>query len=343
MDFQQWHLQSKTQQIRYIAFVTALLYGLYALLESDLTLSHPTLRWMVHGVLIPISLLVIGGLTYYPKLHQVMRTLLVIAPITALLSNLLFNIDSPRFAFFSPEIYLNVVWTFAISGLTLRYAAISASISVSIVVLITLVKGVNGEFYALHMLWLMSAYLFGVVNAVVQEQANKTLYMQQRTLAHSASSDGLTALWNRAKIAELYECETTLIRQHHYPMSLIMLDIDHFKTVNDTHGHAVGDSVLVSFANLLLNNVRHQDHVGRIGGEEFVILLPHTDIAQATTVAALLQEKINHFDFSEVGNKTASFGLTQYRHGESLSELLSRADKALYLAKDNGRNRIEVL
>lgn len=343
VDFQQWHLQSKTPHIRYIAFVTALLYLLYALLEHGLGLRHSEQRLLVHGLLVPGALLIIGALSYYPRLHRMMRALLVIAPIGAILANLWFNIATARFPFFAPEIYLTIIWTFAISGLTLRYAAISATASAILVLAMTYLEGVSSHFLELHLLWILSAFLFGLVNALVLERANATLYLHQRTLAHSASSDGLTSLWNRTKIAQLFDCETALSHREKYPISLIMLDIDHFKLVNDTHGHAVGDSVLINFANLLLHNVRLQDHVGRLGGEEFVILLPHTDSSQAATVAALLQEKINRFDFVGVGHKTASFGITQYCKGETLSAMLNRADQALYRAKAKGRNRIEVL
>ncbi|MEN0108639.1 MAG: GGDEF domain-containing protein, partial [Pseudomonas sp.] len=119
-------------------------------------------------------------------------------------------------------------------------------------------------------------------------------------------------------------------------------DIDHFKYVNDNHGHAVGDQVLCQFASLLRAHVRATDWVGRRGGEEFLIVLPGTDAEQARTVALVLQERVNADHFACIGRVSASFGVTQYQRGEALAELLERGDRALYKAKSNGRDRIEM-
>ncbi|WP_417358790.1 diguanylate cyclase [Gallaecimonas pentaromativorans] len=339
--FGQWYQEAKLPQIRYIAFITAALYLIYAALEYSLHLGVQRL-WF-HGLLVPLTLVLIGAFSFFPPLHGAMRVLLMLAPVVAVLGNLYFNLGTPSFAYFAPELYLNIVWSFAISGLTLSYAAVAATSAVLVTLLAGVLKGVGGPFIGLHLLWMLSAYLFGLVTALVLEWAYRCLYRQQCALLHSASTDDLTGLWNREKMAGLFELEKQKGQAQAKPLAVIMLDIDFFKTVNDTFGHSVGDKVLGSFATLLRRHVRQQDHVGRHGGEEFFILLPETDAAQASAVAQDLRQRINQFHFEEVGNKTASFGVTQYQSGESLSQLLTRADRALYQAKAKGRNCIEVV
>lgn len=342
-DFQLWYLQAKVPQIRHIAFLTALLFMLYALLEQRMPLNDGVLRLLIHGLLLPVILLIIGIFSFYPSLHKTMRFLLVVAPVGAAFANLYLNSSTTLFAYFAPELYLNIIWTFAISGLTLRYASFTATTTVLLILLMAYIAGFDSQFISLHLLWMLSAFSFGFVSALVLEKAHQAIYLQQCELIYSANSDGLTTLWNRHKMAQLFVYEQARCQRNGQPLSAIMLDIDHFKLVNDTHGHATGDNVLATFATLLRDNIRQVDHVGRIGGEEFLILLPDTDSHQAHIVARGLQEKINQIRFDTAGHLTASLGVTQYKDGESMTQLLTRADKALYLAKTNGRNRIEML
>ncbi|WP_152032931.1 GGDEF domain-containing protein [Gallaecimonas mangrovi] len=345
--FIQWYLNAKVPQIRYIAFLTASLYVIYAFLEVDLTLSHSALRLWFHAGIVPAMLLLIGLLSFFPAMHGWMRLLLVLAPVGAVFGNLYLNEGFRYSAAFAPELYLNIVWTFAISGLPLWYALLAATSSVTAIVVVFILHGIDGTtegFSLLTLFWIAAAYLFGFVSAYILESAYKALYRQQQQLHHSASVDSLTELWNRDKMTQLLRSEkANCDSEEGLTMSVIMLDIDYFKEVNDTYGHGVGDKVLSSFAALLKRNVRQQDQVGRHGGEEFFILLPQTNVEQAFTVAQLLRNKINHLEFEDVGNKTASFGVTQYWQGETLSQLLTRADKALYKAKAKGRNCIEVV
>ena len=119
-----------------------------------------------------------------------------------------------------------------------------------------------------------------------------------------------------------------------------MLDIDHFKSVNDTYGHDVGDAVLVKFSEIISQTIRENDVVGRWGGEEFLLICPETYIKQSSELAELLRTRIENSDFPIVGRKTASFGVAAYKEEESITELLKQADNALYQAKENGRNQV---
>lgn len=155
-------------------------------------------------------------------------------------------------------------------------------------------------------------------------------------------TDRLTGLYNRLKLDELFAYYLSIAKRHQTPLSILLLDIDKFKSVNDTYGHPVGDSVLQEIAKLLKANVRLEDAVGRWGGEEFLILLPSSNAEAARLLAEKLRGVIEAEDFVHVGNRTASFGVATYHVNDDEKSMVARADEALYLAKENGRNRVEV-
>lgn len=156
----------------------------------------------------------------------------------------------------------------------------------------------------------------------------------------NAQTDALTQLANRFKIDELLIQEEQRSVRYKYEFSVILLDIDHFKEVNDTYGHQVGDSVLQEFANILSNNIRSSDVVGRWGGEEFLVICTHTDMDGAYALAESLRQKIENHIFPSIGHKTASFGIAVFQVNDSLESLFKKADEALYRAKEAGRNQV---
>jgi diguanylate cyclase (GGDEF)-like protein len=119
-----------------------------------------------------------------------------------------------------------------------------------------------------------------------------------------------------------------------------MTDIDHFKSVNDTYGHQVGDEVLIGFSTLFKTQIRVTDSVGRIGGEEFLIICAQTDLEATCEVAEKLRSLISQTPFKTAGAQTASFGVAAYREGDTIKRIIKRADDALYRAKERGRNQV---
>ena len=342
-EFAHWYQQAKLPQIRYVAFLTMGLYLIYAAIEQNVARDYLGLRLFAHGVLVPLALLAVGVLSFREGARQWMLGLLCVAPVAAVVTNLALNYGEPDFAYFAPEIYLNLMWTFTVSGLTLRQATLTAAASTAVLLAVTLADALQPGVQRLHLIWVLASFSFGVLCAFVLEKAHKTMFLHQGRLALSATVDGLTGLWNRSRIDQLFAEEIARAQRYGTPFSVILLDIDHFKHVNDHHGHTVGDSVLRQFATLLRNNVRSIDKVGRLGGEEFLVILPEIDAEQAQAVARTLQERIHQFDFDTVLRKTASFGITHFRGDENPQSMLERADRALYRAKANGRDRIEVL
>jgi diguanylate cyclase (GGDEF)-like protein len=156
-------------------------------------------------------------------------------------------------------------------------------------------------------------------------------------------TDKLTGLFNRVRLDAVLNGEIDRAARSGRPFGVILLDIDHFKQVNDEHGHQVGDQVLQGVAGLLAGNTRKVDTVGRWGGEEFLIICPHVDMEGIAQLAEKLRQAIAGHDFPVVGQKTASFGVCTYWPDDHANSLVARADAALYAAKHQGRNRVEVL
>lgn len=160
-------------------------------------------------------------------------------------------------------------------------------------------------------------------------------------------TDALTGLANRRHLMTKLEQEVQRARRYKTPLSVVMIDIDHFKLVNDTYGHAMGDEVLRNIGKLLKAGVRTTDLAARYGGEELTLVLPHTDLAAALVVADTLRQKFAEQDHTLDGvtiRKTASMGVAA-RDGQGevpdAEDLLKHADDALYRAKEGGRNRVE--
>jgi diguanylate cyclase (GGDEF)-like protein len=163
-------------------------------------------------------------------------------------------------------------------------------------------------------------------------------------------TDGLTGLFNRRSMDQLLQREVALAERYNHPMSLVMIDLDHFKEVNDTHGHAAGDHMLKAFADCVRITLRKTDLAFRYGGDEFVIALPQTPLAQAQQVVQKLRSAFLSVDFSHAithldKNPTLSIGVAERNKAAnilSLANLLSAADQALYSAKNSNRNCVKV-
>ena len=156
-------------------------------------------------------------------------------------------------------------------------------------------------------------------------------------------TDQLTQLYNRHKLESSFIIEIERAKRYQHPLSMILLDIDYFKSVNDDFGHDIGDETLKCVAKILKNSIRLTDIVGRWGGEEFILIVPNTDLQDAQKLAEKIRHAIEGYSFKEIGHKTASFGISTFNKGDTKESLVKRADEALYKAKNNGRNRIEVI
>jgi len=185
----------------------------------------------------------------------------------------------------------------------------------------------------------------------LEEKRNESLFLDllqnlsakdefAQEMARRAVTDPLTGAYNRARFDERLAEELDRVDRHKTSLTLILLDIDHFKKVNDTYGHPAGDHVLTELATIVRERLRSIDLFARWGGEEFAVLAPDTDDEGANHLAEKIRFAVEQHDFGEVGRVTVSMGVAGYRSGESAGQLLRRVDIALYQAKEAGRNRV---
>ena len=162
------------------------------------------------------------------------------------------------------------------------------------------------------------------------------------SLQRLATTDDLTGAYNRRRFREVIKYEVHRAVRYADTLSLIMFDLDHFKKINDTYGHNVGDEVLKTVADIVKDNIRVTDIFARVGGEECTVLAPAIGLEGAKVVAEKLRKSIESHAFETVGTLTASFGVAEFKTDEAIDALIKRADNALYEAKKHGRNRVVI-
>lgn len=175
---------------------------------------------------------------------------------------------------------------------------------------------------------------------IIVAERTQELLEKNEQLELLSVTDKLTGLFNRLKLDKALADEVARGEHYKTDLSVIILDIDKFKNVNDTHGHAVGDTVLIDIAKILRSRVRASDLVGRWGGEEFLIVCRESSLETTVAIAEDIRHTIAAHSFPVVGQKTASFGVAQYHAGDNVKSIVAGADFALYQAKNSGRNQV---
>ncbi|MCX8042364.1 MAG: GGDEF domain-containing protein [Thermodesulfobacteriaceae bacterium] len=176
---------------------------------------------------------------------------------------------------------------------------------------------------------------------ITRELAKKNVQLSEalKTIKKINNTDPLTGILNRRAFLKILKREISLAKRHNLPLSLVMIDIDYFKKINDTYGHETGDYVLKTTAKVIRKSIRQEDLFARLGGEEFVLLLPHTNMEAAYKMSERLRQTIEKRQFKRIREKiTASFGITEFSPLDNFRLFLKRADEALYEAKKRGRN-----
>lgn len=199
-------------------------------------------------------------------------------------------------------------------------------------------SSIGGETYELHISCVREAGLIRIYVLVVtqRKRAEEEIHLL-------ATTDSLTGIANRREFAKILGSEVERARRYGVPLSLAMYDLDNFKRVNDTCGHDAGDDVLQAVTRLVKANIRAIDVAARWGGEEFMVLMPQSDMQAAINAAEKLRLAIAGHSFDKVDKLTASFGVVSFEPQDDLNSLLKRVDDALYRAKESGRNRVETL
>jgi len=196
--------------------------------------------------------------------------------------------------------------------------------------------------YVLRIEFTASAFIIPLLAGVIFGTMLAHIKVLSEQLSKMAYTDSLTHIYNRLHFAHFLDAEIDKVKRYGGTFSVIFFDLDHFKDVNDNYGHLTGDEVLEQITKIVSSANRSADIFARYGGEEFIILTPETDLSGALIHAERLRNDIEKFEFPTVGQITSSFGVTEFKvETDNVESLMDRVDKALYLAKEYGRNRVE--
>lgn len=339
--YNQWIQSSKVLQVRYISLLTAALYCIFAQIDPFIVPAKSL--FFVHTIhlyfLCPL-LLVVAGLTFFEKHHSLLTYSTIVAPIISNFGNFLILSKLGDPTFYMPETYFIIFWAFILSGLRLFLAIIS----VSMIIFISLFSSLylSSQEFIMHLFWIFCATSFGGLGAYLLERSNKKVFKNKEILAKLAVTDKLTGLYNRAKFDEVLSHELARTERFHHTFGLVIMDIDYFKSVNDTHGHHVGDTFLVEISTVIQSSIRSTDVLVRWGGEEFALICLESSLPGILTLVETIRRTIEEHVFDHVGKRTISIGVTLYKENDTDTLMVSRADLALYEAKNSGRNCIKV-
>ena len=179
--------------------------------------------------------------------------------------------------------------------------------------------------------------IFIYFNFKLKKEITKRKEIEQQ-LSELANKDSLTNIFNRRKIEELCELELLRTKRYKSDLSIIFFDINSFKIINDTLGHLLGDEVLVKISNIIEKSIRSIDAIGRWGGDEFLIILPETNLSQCKNIVSHLEKQLNELEFSKTIKVTCSFGIAAYEENDTLDSLLKKADESMYQEKSHHKN-----
>jgi diguanylate cyclase (GGDEF)-like protein len=295
--------------------------------------------WVYLAISFPAIFVFIYLLKYgQDKLHQLANLILIYNLLTGMRLTAT-SIDNPALLLFMPITPLIVIFLVGIKrGLTwLGIYFLVFGFSVSQYYLVWQRLPFNLEFFITALM----IFGYAVAVAIGMERSVQALIGR---LKRMAEHDPLTKAYNRRKLNQLLDKEIKRSQRQGTPLSLLMCDIDHFKRVNDTFGHDVGDRALQTIAAVIAQNIRSDiDLLARFGGEEFVVMLPATGANGAIQVANRIRRCVANTKIGAIGTCTVSVGVAVYHRSDSSALLLKRADLAMYQAKQKGRNRTELI
>ncbi len=343
----------RQKQMLYLLVITAFFYIMYIgvdlLILQNTQLSYAiSLHSLITFFLVSSTLSLLSD-----KLNYLAKYIVVISVLTASIGCLM--LTKIGIFYYIIEVYVIMVWVFTLIGFKfLEALMVNVLIVISHIVFISFYKTLTYEATVIHMFILSASFTMGLVGGYIMEfyarsnfENQLNIVDMQEELKEQANHDYLTNLYNRRYFNEVAQSFIKIAKRENTSMSLIMIDIDDFKNVNDTYGHTIGDEVIKLLASLLKEHTRDSDVSSRFGGEEFVILLPSTNENGAIKTAEVLRTIVESQNIKINADKyikfTISLGVSSLNNEDNvISELLNRADEALYSAKENGKNKTEV-
>ena len=337
--YKAWDKPSRQFQISAISCLTALLYVIFSLLDKSWASEQVQLLMLkVHLLLVVPMLLTISYLAYKKRFYNFVMTALTLFPIISISCHMYITSKLVNYSPFLAEGYLGILWIFIVSGMPFKHA-LFAAIMCSIILLVSAFYFIEPtDIYTMYVFWVFCSFSFGILGAFTLDKAKRSMFISQNNLHLLAITDPLTGVFNRNQLNQVLSQEIVRDLRYNKAFGLLIIDIDHFKKINDTFGHDSGDKVLQKTAQVLSNSIRKNDTLIRWGGEEFVVIALEVDQQTLVELSNKLREKIENEHYGITRKITVSIGATLFHKDDSQDTLIARADKALYQAKENGRN-----
>lgn len=342
----------RQKQMLYLLLITAFFYVLYIGVDFLILPSTQVYYAISLHALITFFLIFSALSLLTEKLNHVAKYVVVTSVLTASIGCLM--LTNVGIYYYLIEVYVIIVWVFTLIGFKFLEALILNTLIVaSHIALISIYQTLTYEEVVIHFFVVSASFTMGLVGGYIMEfyarsnfENQLDIIEMQEELKDKANHDYLTNLYNRRYFYEIAQNIIKIAKRENKPLSVIMIDIDNFKFINDTYGHTTGDEVIKLMASILKKQTRDSDISSRYGGEEFVILLPSTDIEGATRTAETLRAVVESENVKINADKyikfTISLGVSSLNDEDKLiSEILDRADQSLYYAKKSGKNRVE--
>ncbi len=343
--FTEWRKNHSYTQITYIAAVTATMYIFLATIYIYIAPKEilPTATILEIFFIAPL-LYFISYISYRKKDFFYVEILLFFSPIFAASLHLYIISKLEIYNPYQVELYLMIIWIYTLSGMSLYHSIISSSIIFLMAIIFPYIFYENQlDSFILHTTWMSISMIFGFVGGYLMNRYQKSNFLKQIELEKMAIHDKLTGLYNRTKLDEVLSHELERCARHKSSIGLLIIDIDHFKSVNDTYGHLVGDKVLIAISKQIKTTLRSTDTLFRWGGEEFIVLSLQSDKTEALNIAQKIRNHIKEVNFDIVGSKTISIGVTSSTKDDDIDSIIKRADEALYIAKNSGRDCVKFI
>ncbi|PHR57799.1 MAG: hypothetical protein COA44_04795 [Arcobacter sp.] len=334
--FSIWRNKNRFIQIRYISLLTGLLYILVSLMDYLFAPKEVVdVLWKTHFFFLPPILFFISYISTNKRYIKLSNIMLILVPVFAALSHLYISLRIQMPATFTAELYLLLFWIFTVSGLRLKEALFSALC----VFLISLYIGKDFDSYNLvmHVFWNVSSFSFGLLGAFLLERSYRNSFIDEINLEKLSQTD------SRARLNIVMQDELERMRRFNHCFACIFIDIDYFKNINDTYGHKTGDIVLIEVAELIKRFIRKNDSAVRWGGEEFILICVEVNKEATLAVCEHLRKSMQDNNFTKIKNLSISIGCTLSQQDDTHDRIIQRADKALYQAKNKGRNCVVYL
>jgi len=343
-EYGEYEFRNAVKYIKYVLLISGLLYFLfiipdYFLIKNPLVIRFILLNRLIFLILIFIFISRIKHIKFYKTYIKWINVCEVLLPL--LFFSVFMFYENPDFLIQAFWMIVIILWIFLIPNKFINMFLISA-LSLFAFFAISFIKFRQIPFseFSAVVVYLLLIIAISIVSTCRMNYYKRKQYLNQKELMNLSVTDSLTGIYNRLKFNEELQKEIDISRRYGTDFSLVLFDFDDFKVVNDNYGHLMGDKLLIEAAELIKNSVRVTDTFARWGGEEFVILLPHTKHDMAIELAERLRKKNSEHNFEQIGKITCSFGITSFKEGDNVESIMFRVDKLLYAAKLKGKNCI---